>query len=68
MGVRRTAEERRGAPLTGWRKIAVIGPNADRARAMFGCYFLTNHVLDHHPDVPFGFAVHRARSAALGGD
>lgn len=49
-------------PLTGRspavsapRAIAVIGPNADRPRALFGCYSFTNHVLDHHPDVPLGF-------------
>jgi len=42
-------------PLTGPRRVAVVGPNADRARALFGCYSFTNHVLDRHPDVPLGF-------------
>ncbi|HEY8718261.1 glycoside hydrolase family 3 N-terminal domain-containing protein [Pengzhenrongella sp.] len=37
-------------------RVAVIGPNADRAQALFGCYSFTNHVLDHYPDVPRGFA------------
>jgi Glycosyl hydrolase family 3 C-terminal domain/Glycosyl hydrolase family 3 N terminal domain/Fibronectin type III-like domain len=43
-------------PLTGWRRVAVIGPNADRAKALFGGYSFTNHVLGHHPDVLLGFA------------
>ena len=41
-------------PLAGPTRIAVIGPNADRANALFGCYSFANHVLDHHPDVPLG--------------
>ena len=32
-------------------KLAVIGPNADRAAALFGCYSFVNHVLMHHPGV-----------------
>ena len=39
-------------PLASPRSVAVIGPNADRAAALFGCYSFTNHVLGHHPDVP----------------
>uniref|UniRef100_UPI0040492F02 beta-xylosidase/alpha-l-arabinosidase n=1 Tax=Georgenia sp. M64 TaxID=3120520 RepID=UPI0040492F02 len=39
------------------RRVAVIGPNADRAPALFGCYSFTNHVLAHHPDVPMGIDV-----------
>ncbi|WP_105567816.1 beta-xylosidase/alpha-l-arabinosidase [Microbacterium halophytorum] len=31
--------------------IAVIGPNADRADALQGCYSFANHVLAHHPEV-----------------
>jgi beta-glucosidase len=42
-----------GAP----RKVALIGPNADRAEALMGCYSFANHVLAHQPDVPLGFAV-----------
>jgi len=33
------------------QKIAVIGPNADRLEALFGCYSFVNHVLMHHPGV-----------------
>ncbi|MCR2813229.1 glycoside hydrolase family 3 C-terminal domain-containing protein [Microbacterium sp. zg.Y1090] len=39
-------------PLASPRRIAVIGPNADDERALFGCYSFLNHVLAHHPDVP----------------
>jgi beta-glucosidase len=40
-------------PLHGGRlgasgSIAVIGPNADRLEALFGCYSFINHVLPHH--------------------
>jgi beta-glucosidase-like glycosyl hydrolase len=38
-------------------RIAVIGPNADRAEAMMGCYAFVNHVLPHHPEVPLGIEV-----------
>ncbi len=41
-------------PLAGRPRIAVIGPNADRPNAVFGCYSFANHVLDHYPDVPLG--------------
>ena len=33
------------------KKIAVVGPNADRLEALFGCYSFVNHVLMHHPGV-----------------
>ncbi|WP_307379817.1 beta-glucosidase [Microbacterium sp. W4I20] len=39
------------------RRIAVIGPNADSAEALMGCYSFVNHVLAHHPDVPAGIAL-----------
>lgn len=32
-------------------KIAVVGPNADRSAALFGCYSFVNHVLEHNPGV-----------------
>ncbi|MDR2975630.1 MAG: glycoside hydrolase family 3 C-terminal domain-containing protein [Propionibacteriaceae bacterium] len=32
-------------------RIGVIGPNADRAAALFGCYSFVNHVLMHNPGV-----------------
>ena len=44
-------------PLSGRRRIAVVGPNADRSNALFGCYSFTNHVLDRYPDVPLGIDV-----------
>ena len=39
------------------RAVAVIGPNADRAEALMGCYSFANHVLAHHPGTPLGFAI-----------
>ncbi|WP_265521765.1 glycoside hydrolase family 3 N-terminal domain-containing protein [Oerskovia flava] len=44
---------RRGAP----RRIAVVGPNADRPEALLGCYSFVNHVLAHHPGVPMGLEI-----------
>jgi beta-xylosidase len=41
-------------PLAGPRSIAVIGPAADDARCLFGCYSFPNHVLPHHPRTPLG--------------
>lgn len=38
----------------GPRRIAVIGPNADRHQALFGCYSFSNHVLAQHPDTELG--------------
>lgn len=42
-----------GAP----RRIAVIGPNADSAEALMGCYSFANHVLAHHPEVELGIRI-----------
>jgi beta-glucosidase len=39
------------APKPGLR-IAVVGPNADRSPALFGCYSFVNHVLANNPGVP----------------
>jgi beta-glucosidase len=39
------------------RSIAVVGPNADRGEAMFGCYSFINHVLAHHPGSDPGIEV-----------
>jgi beta-glucosidase len=36
------------------RKIAVVGPRAAEASAMFGCYSFPQHVGIHHPDLPLG--------------
>ncbi len=44
-------------PLARTGRIAVIGPNADRATALFGCYSFANHVLDQFPEVPLGLEV-----------
>ncbi len=44
-------------PLAAGARVAVVGPNADRAQALFGCYSFANHVLSHHPDVPLGIEV-----------
>jgi len=40
-------------PLAGgaMRRIGVVGPNADRVAALFGCYSFVNHVLEHNPGV-----------------
>jgi beta-glucosidase-like glycosyl hydrolase len=52
-----------GAPGTGAvasagpARVALIGPNADSAEALMGCYSFVNHVLAHHPGVPTGIAV-----------
>ncbi|HLS93211.1 MAG TPA: glycoside hydrolase family 3 N-terminal domain-containing protein [Microbacterium sp.] len=47
----------------GTSRIAVIGPNADRAEALQGCYSFANHVLAHHPDVPIGVSMPTVREA-----
>ncbi|HEY7223694.1 MAG TPA: glycoside hydrolase family 3 N-terminal domain-containing protein [Micromonosporaceae bacterium] len=44
-------------PLPPGRRVAVIGPNADRRGALFGCYSFVNHVLVQHPEVEPGFEV-----------
>ncbi|GAA5518254.1 beta-xylosidase [Demequina sediminis] len=41
----------------GCPSIAVIGPNADRYQAMFGCYSFANHVLDKRPGTELGLEV-----------
>ncbi|MGC4175115.1 glycoside hydrolase family 3 N-terminal domain-containing protein [Demequina sp.] len=42
-------------PLAPDAKVALIGPNADRSAALFGCYSFVNHVLSHRPGFPQGF-------------
>jgi beta-glucosidase len=44
-------------------RVAVIGPNADRAAALQGCYSFANHVLAHHPDHEIGFEIPTVREA-----
>ncbi|MFE9957363.1 beta-glucosidase [Micromonospora sp. NPDC005299] len=67
---RRLAEEsvvlvaNRGVlPLPAGRRMAVIGPNADRQAALFGCYSFLNHVLVQHPGVETGIEVSTALDA-----
>ncbi len=58
-------------PLRPGASVALIGPNADRAEALQGCYSFANHVLAAHPDLPLGFAIPTVREAltdALGSD
>jgi beta-glucosidase len=54
-------------PLSRWtaplRRVAVVGPNADRAEALQGCYSFANHVLAHYPDHELGFAIPTVREA-----
>jgi beta-glucosidase len=44
-------------PVPAGRTVAMIGPNADREGALFGCYSFVNHVLVQHPGVPAGLPV-----------
>ncbi len=44
-------------PLAPARKVALIGPQADGAHAMMGCYSFPLHVGSQHPDVPMGVRV-----------
>ncbi|MFG3642631.1 glycoside hydrolase family 3 N-terminal domain-containing protein [Micromonospora sp. NPDC047762] len=75
---RRLAEEsivlvanRDALPLPAGRRVALIGPNADRQSALFGCYSFLNHVLVQHPGVETGIDVPTvldALRAEFGGD
>lgn len=44
-------------PLAAPPRVAIIGPNADDASALMGCYSFANHVLAHHPGTEYGFAI-----------
>lgn len=50
-------------PLAAPRRVALIGPNADSAQALMGCYSFANHVLAHHEDVPLGFEIPTVQEA-----
>ncbi|HEX4703102.1 MAG TPA: glycoside hydrolase family 3 N-terminal domain-containing protein [Pseudonocardiaceae bacterium] len=52
-------------PLTIGAKVAVVGPRAHAADAMFGCYSFPMHVGVHHPDVPMGIDVPTLLDALL---
>lgn len=44
-------------PLTGTGRIAVVGPRADDALAMLGCYSFPSHVGVLHPEVAMGIDI-----------
>ncbi len=46
--------------------LAVIGPNADRSGALFGCYSFANHVLTQRPGVELGLEVPTVLEALRG--
>nr|WP_261165617.1 glycoside hydrolase family 3 N-terminal domain-containing protein [Microbacterium sp. Marseille-Q6965] len=45
------------------QRIALLGPNADRADALQGCYSFANHVLAHHPGHDIGIEIPTVRAA-----
>jgi beta-xylosidase len=50
-------------PLGRPRRIALIGPNADEATAVLGCYSFPLHVGVHHPQAPVGISMPTLREA-----
>jgi beta-xylosidase len=44
-------------PLAADASLAVVGPRADDALSMFGCYSFPSHVGSHHPELPWGITV-----------
>lgn len=54
-------------PLQRPGRVAVVGPNADRLEAMFGCYSFVNHVIPNHPGTEPGIEV-PTLLAALGAE
>src|SRR5690606_2751444 len=50
-------------PLTAPGRVAVIGPNADRLAALFGCYSFVNHVIPQHPGTEPGILAPTVREA-----
>ncbi|MEG8277009.1 glycoside hydrolase family 3 N-terminal domain-containing protein [Streptomyces sp. AHA2] len=53
-------------PLASGTRIAVVGPRADDALAMLGCYSFPSHVLTHHPGVPTGIEIPTVLEALRG--
>lgn len=53
-------------PLSAPGRIALIGPNADSAESLMGCYSFANHVLAHHPGTPLGFEMPTIAEALRG--
>nr|WP_226924859.1 glycoside hydrolase family 3 N-terminal domain-containing protein [Georgenia satyanarayanai] len=43
-------------PLRSPVRVAVVGPNAHRVPALFGCYSFVNHVIPQHPGTEDGIA------------
>nr|WP_232792368.1 glycoside hydrolase family 3 N-terminal domain-containing protein [Actinacidiphila yeochonensis] len=50
-------------PLDRPARIALIGPNAETATSVLGCYAFPMHVGVHHPDVPVGVELPTVREA-----
>ena len=50
-------ENRDALPLAPTARLAVVGPLADEASAMLGCYSFPAHVGSKHPEVPIGIAI-----------
>ena len=48
------------------KKVAIIGPNADRSEALMGCYSFANHVLHGKPEFELGFEVPTIAEALRG--
>ncbi|GMA28392.1 hypothetical protein GCM10025874_16450 [Arenivirga flava] len=46
--------DRAALPLRAPESIAVIGPGADDAGCLFGCYSFVNHVVPNHPGIDIG--------------
>lgn len=44
-------------PLAAPARIAVVGPNADNAFAVLGCYSFPAHVGVQHPEIPIGLSL-----------
>ncbi|SOC53794.1 beta-glucosidase family protein [Ornithinimicrobium cerasi] len=53
-------------PLAAPRRVAVLGPNADRLAALFGCYAFVNHVIPQHPGTEPGIEVPTVLEALAG--
>jgi beta-glucosidase-like glycosyl hydrolase len=52
-------------PLAAPGRVVVVGPNADRLAALFGCYSFVNHVIPQHPGTEPGIVAPTVREALL---
>lgn len=52
-------------PLRAPSRVAVVGPNADRLAALFGCYSFVNHVIPQHPETEPGIVAPTVREALV---